>query len=204
MPVLDFEFSSLLNSSPRWRGVFGIWCVHTRRRLVLPPPDGAPALYSSTSTGGSGKAVGFAQALPMADGPNHRQAPRRVPNRDTSRLGAQTPLAAATITELGSHAPSRVFTSKIGNRNPVTGALRRASVGPQTRFIAFGDPVPARRRCRARTHDLRGERFARPLPKLFVKTHKAWFVGASSDAIFMPRPISLRRNDEIIRLFRVK
>jgi len=43
--------------------------------------------------GGSGKrrlADGFANAM------DHRQAPKRVPNRDVSRLGAQTPLAAAT------------------------------------------------------------------------------------------------------------
>ncbi|MBM4029290.1 MAG: DNA polymerase III subunit alpha, partial [Planctomycetes bacterium] len=36
----------------------------------------------------------------------HRQAPKRVPNRDESRLGAQTPLDDATQRMLVSHAPS--------------------------------------------------------------------------------------------------
>jgi hypothetical protein len=39
--------------------------------------------------------------LGLATASDHRQAPKRVPNRDVSRLGAQTPLAAATRTRRG-------------------------------------------------------------------------------------------------------
>ena len=56
-----------------------------------------PAPVKVKNKGGSGQAEGFAQALPMADGRSHRQAPKRVPKRDISRLGAQTLLAAATL-----------------------------------------------------------------------------------------------------------
>ena len=55
----------------------------------------------ANSTGSCPGGIGKRQ---LADGVtnarDYRQAPKRVPNRDISRLGAQTPLAAATQSQI--------------------------------------------------------------------------------------------------------
>jgi hypothetical protein len=97
-----------------------LWAATFRGASIVPPfgPastgfwEGRPVVSVQIfghGAGGSGQRSACRGRWPVASGENHRQAPKRVrvptgslspvgalPHRDRSRLGAQTPLAAAT------------------------------------------------------------------------------------------------------------